>query len=294
MTSQIYLGCPIWSFKGWVGNFYPAGTKASDYLREYARRLTANEGNTTFYAVPAEKTIAQWAAATPDTFQFCFKVPKAISHSGKLSDHIGAALEFVRIMSPLDTRLGPMFLQLPPSYSPRMLDDLRTFLESWPAVVRLGVEVRHLDWFDTPNNEALNQLLAAHDMARVVIDTRPIRSLDGDKILEGSVYQTLLAARNRKPNLPVMPERTSDFIFLRYIGHPKMAINVPLLDEWADYLAAQMQQGADAYVICHSPENLVAPWLCRELHTRLARRLPIPPLPWDLADSATPEQSRFV
>ena len=222
------------------------------------------------------------------------RFPKAISHSGKLSDHIGAALEFVRIMSQLDTRLGPMFLQLPPSYSPRMLDDLRTFLESWPAVVRLGVEVRHLDWFDSPHNEALNQLLAAHDMARVVIDTRPIRSLDGDKILEGSVYQTLLAARNRKPNLPVILERTSDFIFLRYIGHPKMAINVPLLDEWADYLAAQMQQGADAYVICHSPENLVAPWLCRELHTRLARRLPIPPLPWDLANSATPEQSRFV
>jgi uncharacterized protein YecE (DUF72 family) len=175
-----------------------------------------------------------------------------------------------------------------------MLQDLRTFLEAWPSPVRLGVEVRHLDWFDSPHNEVLNQMLTAHDMARVVIDTRPIRSLDGDQILEGSVYQTLLAARQRKPDLPVMPERTSDFVFLRYIGHPKMAINLPLLDEWADYLALQMQQGTDAYVICHSPENLVAPWLCRELHARLAKRMPIAPLPWDLADSSTPEQSRLV
>ena len=54
---SIYLGCPIWSFKGWVGNFYPKGTKPADFLREYARRLTTVEGNTTFYAVPAPKTI---------------------------------------------------------------------------------------------------------------------------------------------------------------------------------------------------------------------------------------------
>jgi uncharacterized protein YecE (DUF72 family) len=291
---QIYFGCPIWSFKGWVGNFYPEGTKSPDYLREYSRRLTTIEGNTTFYAVPAEKIIEQWAAATPETFRFCFKIPKAISHAGKLADHVGQAHEFVRVMSHLDSRLGPMFLQLPPSYSPRRLDDLRAFLEAWPSPVRLGVEVRHLGWFDSPHNEGLNQLLAAHDMARVVIDTRPIRSLDGDKIVEGSVYQTLLAARQRKPNVPVVPERISDFIFLRYIGHPKMSINLPLLDEWSDYLASQMQQGADAYVICHSPENLVAPWLCRELHARLKKRLPIPPLPWDLADSATFEQSRLI
>src|SRR5512142_775800 len=175
---SLYLGCPIWSWKGWVGNFYPERTKAPDYLYEYARRLTAVEGNTTFYAVPAEKTIDQWAAATPETFRFCFKIPKAISHSGKLSDRIAAAHEFVNAMARLQPRLGPMFLQLPPSYSPAMFDDLRTFLETWPHAFRLGVEVRHLSWFDAPHNERLNQLLAAHNMARVVIDTRPIRSLD--------------------------------------------------------------------------------------------------------------------
>ncbi len=292
---ELYLGCPIWSFRGWVGNFYPEKTKPSDYLHEYARRLTAIEGNTTFYAVPAEKTIEQWAAATPESFRFCFKIPKAISHGGTLAGRVDAAQEFVRVMSRLGVRLGPMFLQLPPSYSPHMIDDLRAFLDAWPGSPRLAVEVRHLGWFDGPGNEALNRLLTEHKMARVVIDTRPIRVLDGDKILQGSVYQSLLAARRRKPNVPVMQdEPTTDFLFVRYIGHPQLSVNAPLLDEWASYLANQLKQGKDAFVICHSPENLTAPLLCRELHTRVAQKVPIAPLPWDTAGSTVAEQTRLV
>jgi uncharacterized protein YecE (DUF72 family) len=130
-------------------------------------------------------------------------------------------------------------------------------------------------------------------MARVVIDTRPIRSLEGDGILAGSAYQTLLEARQRKPNVPVFQERTTDFLFLRYIGHPQLEVNAPLLDEWADYLASQLQAGAEAYVFCHSPDNLAAPRLCRELHLRVADRIPIPTLPWDEADSNAFEQSRL-
>ncbi|HTP00433.1 MAG TPA: DUF72 domain-containing protein [Anaerolineales bacterium] len=291
---HFYLGCPIWSFRGWVGNFYPEKTKPSEYLREYARRLTAIEGNTTFYAVPAEKTIEQWQAATPDSFRFCFKVPKAISHAGTLADRVDGAREFVRVMGQLGSRLGPMFLQLPPRYAPDMLDDLRAFLDGWPQGVRLGVEVRHLGWFDGAGNEALNNLLREYNMARVVIDTRPIRTLDGDEILQGSVYQALLSARRRKPNVPVLPERTADFLFVRYIGHPQLSVNAPLLDEWAGYLAAQLRQGADAFVICHSPENLTAPLLCRELHNRIARQVDIAPLPWDTANPGVAEQTRLM
>jgi uncharacterized protein YecE (DUF72 family) len=290
---NLYIGCPIWSFKGWVGNFYPQGTKPGEFLYEYSRRLTTVEGNTTFYAVPAQKTIEGWAASLPETFRFCPKVPKAISHEGKLADNVERAREFIDAMSSLGTRLGPMFLQLPPRYSPELLDDLRAFLAVWPPAVRLAVEVRHLDWFESPDRETLNQLLSEHNMARVVIDTRPIRSLDGDKILEGSVYQTLLAARERKPNVPILPERTADFVFLRYIGHPQMEQNESLLDEWADYVASQLSAGADAYVFCHSPDNFAAPYLCREFHRLVAEKVNIPPLPWDEVDTKDFEQGEL-
>jgi uncharacterized protein YecE (DUF72 family) len=114
---RFYIGCPIWSFKGWVGNFYPEGAKASEFLHEYSRRLTTVEGNTTFYAVPSQDTLEGWLAQMHETFRFCPKVPKVISHEGKLIDNIERAREFIRIMSQLGPHLGPMFLQLPPRYS---------------------------------------------------------------------------------------------------------------------------------------------------------------------------------
>lgn len=287
---MIYLGCPIWSFKGWVGNFYPKGTKTSEFLRLYARRLTTIEGNTTFYAVPSKKTIELWNAEMPETFRFCPKIPKAISHEGKLADYIDRAHGFVDVMRQLGTHLGPMFLQLPPRFSPKLLGDLEAFLSAWDSDMRLAVEVRHLDWFESPYDETLDQLLTEHNMARVTIDTRPIRSLQGDQSLAGSTYESLLEARERKPDVPVVPKRTSDFLFVRYIGHPKLEINRPLLDEWGGYFSSQMKMGADVFVFCHSPDNLIAPYLCRELHQRVAKDVDIPPLPWDEIKPDVPEQ----
>lgn len=287
---ELYIGCPIWSFKGWVGNFYPEDTKPKDYLREYSRRVTTIEGNTTFYAVPAEKTIETWVAETPATFRFCPKVPKAISHEGTLLENLPRARQFIEVMQGLGKRLGPMFLQLPPRFSPQVIGELAEFLDAWPPDIRLAVEVRHLDWFDSPYNEELNQLLSKHNMARVTIDTRPIRDLAGDKILEGTTYGSLVGARERKPDVPVIPARTTDFVFIRYIGHPDLDFNHPFLDEWETYLASQLKEGADAYVFCHSPENLTAPLIARELYHRVAEHVDLPPLPWDERKPDVPEQ----
>lgn len=286
---MLYVGCPIWSFKGWVGSFYPEGTKPADYLREYARRLTTVEGNTTFYAVPSQNTLQKWVSEMPEAFRFCPKMPRAISHAGKLMDHVEEAAQFVEVMDQLGVHLGPMFLQLPPSYSPKGLEDLSDFLETLPPRTRLAVEVRHTGWFDGPHNEALNRLLREHNMARVVIDTRPIRTLSEDKILKGSVYLRLLQARERKPDVPILPERTADFVFLRYIGHPQMGVNAPFLDEWGKYLASQLGDGADAFVFCHCPDERLDPWLCRDLHERVAALTRVGPLPWDEAES--PQQT---
>jgi uncharacterized protein YecE (DUF72 family) len=284
-TMNFYIGCPIWSWKGWVGHFYPEGTKPSEFLHEYTRRLTTVEGNTTFYAVPAQKTLEGWAEEMPATFRFCPKVPKAISHDGKLLDNVERAQGFIDLMRQLGTRLGPMFLQLPPRYSPQLLGDLQAFLALWPRDVRLAVEVRHLDWFDSSHEESLNQLLTEHHMARVTIDTRPIRDLSGEDILAGSVYQSLLEARERKPDVPVVPQRTANFIFIRYIGHPEIEFNNPYLKEWGDYVVRQLQEGADVYMFCHSPNNFAAPHLCRKVYAQVEKEVTIAPLPWnELAD----------
>ena len=30
---MFYIGCPLWGYKEWVGNFFPAHTPASEFLR---------------------------------------------------------------------------------------------------------------------------------------------------------------------------------------------------------------------------------------------------------------------
>lgn len=70
----------------------------------------------------------------------------------------------------------------------------------------------------------------------------------------GSSYESLLEARERKPDVPVFLERTADFIFLRFIGHPELSQNFPAMDEWVKYLVEEMNLGSSAFVFCHSPE----------------------------------------
>ena len=274
-----YVGSAIWAHKGWVGNFFPKGTKSADYLREYARRLTAVEGNTTFYATPSIETLHKWKDDTPETFRFCPKLPRGVSHAGQLMPHLGEAQRFADLMRHLGARLGPLFLQLPPRYSPKLINDLGKFLAAWPRDLKLAVEVRHPDWFHEPQHTALNTLLREHDVARVLIDTRPIRDMPEAQIEDGKVQ--VLMAQERKPDVPLLPERTAAFTFVRYIGHPQVDLNGTLLDKWAERMAGWLNEGADVFGFCHCPDETQSPLIGRELHRRVAARATIDPLPWD-------------
>ena len=148
-----------------------------------------------------------------------------------------------------------------------------------------------LDWFEDEHRNKLNELLADHYMARVVIDTRPIRTLTGDESIRGSAYESLLEARERKPNVPVFEEVTADFIFLRFIGHPNMEQNLPFISEWVARAADQLAAGKDAYIFCHSPDNMLAPFIAREFHRQISSRVNVPPLPWDHIQDDTPRQA---
>src|SRR5918911_4899305 len=118
-------------------------------------------------------------------------------------------------MRDLNERLGPMFLQLPPAFGPASLPQLQAFLEFWPADLRLAIEVRHPNFFAEPHSTALNDLLSRHNVARVIMDSRPIR-------IGTTEEKHVLQARERKPDLPVQIALTTDLAFARYIGHPRM------------------------------------------------------------------------
>lgn len=290
----LFIGCPVWSFKGWVGNFYPMGTKPTDYLREYSRRLTTIEGNTTFYALPESKTIASWVNDTPDRFQFCPKLPKAISHAGKLSENIKKAREFVHRMQELGSRLGPMFLQLSPAFSPDFFEELVGFLEAWPVDVRLAVEIRHADWFQSINHTKLTRTLEQLGMTQVILDTRPIRTL-APRLFPGSdAYDFLLndlSAVERSTDLTTLKK---SFTFLRFVGHPRRQFNSTFLEAWIDRLTPRLAGGEDVYVFCHCPDPRFAPFISRLFYRMAAGRIPLPALPWDDLETSTYQQGELL
>jgi uncharacterized protein YecE (DUF72 family) len=270
----------MWGYKEWVGNFFPAHTPAGDFLRLYSKKLNVVEGNTIFYALPSSETIARWCQETPSTFHICPKVSRNISHEGRLENSKDKTLFFVARMRELGTRLGPIFLQLPPSFGPPQLPQLEAFLNYWPTDVRLAVEVRHADFYGERHALTLNTLLSEHKVARVMMDTRPIRTGSTEE-------QQILQARERKPNLPLQIATTTDFTFLRYIGHPRMEINEPLLNDWAQQIGQWLKQGTTVYVFCHCPFEKHSPEICAALYQRVSSLVPLPLLAWQQEANAT-------
>ncbi len=284
---MLYIGCPMWGYKEWIGNFFPPRTPQGKFLQLYSRKLTTVEGNTTFYAIPSAETVARWRAETPVTFRFCFKIPRSISHTPNLGNHRQETLFFVQRMHGSGERLGTMFLQLPPAFSPVQLEQLRAFLNFWPTDMRLAVEVRHPDFVEVEHAEMLNALLGEYKVARVMMDTRPIRSGPVEE-------QQVLQARERKPDLPLQIAITTDIAFVRYIGHPSMDVNNPFLATWAKQLAQWVKQGITAYVFCHCPFEIHSPAICLTLYERIRALVSLPPLPWQSEHPDTgPEQGRL-
>lgn len=275
-TRAFHLGCAVWGYKEWLGDLFPAGSKSGDFLRLYSRRLTTVEGNTTFYAVPRQEIVLRWAAETPPDFQFCLKIPKEISHSGPLIERLPETQAFVERMAPLGERLGPYFLQLPPSFHPRQISDLGRWLMAWPKEYPLAVEVRHIDWYAPAGEQALMTLLDAHGVGRVIMDVRPLDLGE----LPGA-EQDLRRARDNKPDVPMRPLRSSNIALIRYIGHPDVQRNAELLDEWAARVVEWVAEGTQVYFFMHCPTEARSPELCRELQRRLDGQPGIPALPWN-------------
>lgn len=272
---KYYLGCPSWGLKDWVGHLYGARTKTRDYLQEYATVFNTVEGNTTFYSTPAAETVLRWREATPATFRFCFKLPQEITHRAALQGAGRETTTFLSRMAPLDERLGPFMIQLPPSFGPDRWQVLERFLSALPSDLQFAVEVRHRAFYDNQDEALrLNDLLAHFACERIVLDTRPLRSGDMD-------HPDVRSARHQKPDLPVTPTALGPHPLVRFIGHPEAAVNTPWLNLWSRTLAGWLEQGRQPYLFAHCPNDFYAPGLARRLHQRLEQLANLPAMaPW--------------
>ncbi len=196
----IVVGTSSWADPGFVEEWYPKDLPARDRLAYYADRFEAVEVNSTFYAVPSEKTVARWAEQTPEGFTFDVKLHRLLSrHSAPLDSLpkdlrrraettpkgrvvlkrrlenavIDRVLEAVQPLVDAG-KLSSFLLQLSPGFSPRShkLDELAPLVERL-APHPVAIELRRRSWVTGSRAEETLAWMEAHGAAWVCSDSPP-------------------------------------------------------------------------------------------------------------------------
>jgi uncharacterized protein YecE (DUF72 family) len=191
--TDIRLGSQGWNYAAWVGPLYPPRTRAADFLSTYARAFRTVEVDSTFYAVPAVKTVQGWAARTPPGFVFALKLPQEITHERRLRLAGDTLAHFTDVARELGDKLGPILIQLGPDFGPDERSALADFLPTLPTDLRFAVEFRQRGWA-TDDTMAL---LAEHHVAFALSDARWIP---------------------RKTIFEIAARPTADFAYVRWMG----------------------------------------------------------------------------
>jgi uncharacterized protein YecE (DUF72 family) len=134
----------------------------------YAKQFSTVEINHSFYRMPTESALSNWAKSVPEGFRFALKANQRITHIKRLRDCESTLKRFLEIASILNDgdHLGPILIQLPPNFKfDRPL--LEEFLALRPPAFRFAFEVRHASWY----TEETYEVLRKHETALCLSET---------------------------------------------------------------------------------------------------------------------------
>lgn len=163
--AEIFLGTAGWSLPR---EQWPCFPEVGTHLQRYAGRFNAVEINSSFYRPHRPGTYARWAESVPESFRFCVKLPKQITHEQRLIDSDALLDRFLDECGHLGEKLGCLLVQLPPSLAfdaataHAFFDALRA-QHGGPVVI----EPRHSSWLEAED------LLQQAKIARVAADPAP-------------------------------------------------------------------------------------------------------------------------
>ena len=166
----VLIGTAGWSLPRAEQIHFPA---AGSHLERYASRFAAAEINSSFHRSHKPAIWARWRDAVPAGFRFSVKLPKAITHTARLSVTKDAVAAFVDEVSVLEAKLGCLLVQLPPSlvYDGPIAGQFFEHLKAATAVP-IACEPRHESWFALDADAFLRNL----GVARVAADPARVPS----------------------------------------------------------------------------------------------------------------------
>ena len=82
---NVLVGTSGFAFKEWKGPFYPEDLKDDAMLGYYSGKYPTVEINNTFYRLPKEHVLQDWASQVPESFSFSIKASQRITHYARPS-----------------------------------------------------------------------------------------------------------------------------------------------------------------------------------------------------------------
>jgi uncharacterized protein YecE (DUF72 family) len=231
---KIHLGSPTFADRNFLGKIYPRGTSNDQFLYFYSRQFDCIELNTSFYAIPDESKTSEWLRQVSESFLFCPKVFRGISH-----EQFGLADKFLLkqwlgFLENLGSHAGPSFIQLHENFSYESKVLLFRFLESWPRAFKLTLELRHPSWFRGSRLlQPLVDYLRNKDIGLVITDVAGRRDVSHASI-------------------------SSDWSMVRLIGNNLVESDEMRLHAWAQRLKSWEKRGLpEVFLFLHQPDDVM-------------------------------------
>jgi len=254
---RVLVGTSGYSYRDWVGPFYPAGLPAQEYLSFYTSQFPVVELNFSYYHQPEPAMLRRMAESTPPGFQFALKAHRSMTHE------IGESWErdidtFKAGVRPLADagKLAAVLLQFPYSFAYTV--ESRTRLAALCAGLSglpLAVEFRKSEWLSEPVLEGLR----SRGVALVSVDEPALPKL-----------------------LPPTAEVTADLSYVRFHGRNKEAwwtgTNVTRYDYryqkeelvgWVDRIKAMLERARTIVLFFNNHAGGNAAQNAREMRTIL-------------------------
>ncbi len=202
---NILVGITSWTEATLIesGRFYPRSAQSAEArLKYYASQFAIVEVDSTYYALPAERTAGLWATRTPDDFVFDIKAFRLLTRHRTPVDRLPRDLRealpvdlkakrniydrdlppelldevwqrFESALLPLDSvgKLGVVLFQFPPWFMPshEHLEYIQSCQKRLPQY-RIAVEFRHWSWLNEKNLDRTMGVLRDNNLSYVCVD----------------------------------------------------------------------------------------------------------------------------
>ncbi len=241
--AEIRVGCSGWSYKDWVGPFYPEGTAPRDMFSRYMEHFDTVEINSTFYRIPNEYMVRSWVNRSGDDFRFSAKIYQGVTHEKEMRSVRPVYEQCMAALLPLKSKLGSILIQMPQRFKANEANYalFEDFLSMLHTNVPFTAEFRDRSWF----NEDTFRLLEKYNVAFCVVSQPQFKGLIPPEPIvtaehaylrfhglnykkwysgEGSARYNYLYSKEEledwKPKVEGMQEEATKTVYVYFNNHP--------------------------------------------------------------------------